>query len=91
MKMSTMTEPTQCWLQCRLDKGMFSDEMAVTFPATGIHQQSVFIEKTMITGEPGQLGKVKVNVLDCKGHLMAVLPTPDQDIVWVKLSDLCEE
>jgi len=44
--MPTMTSPADTevrWLMYRIDKGMFSDELAVTYPAEGEKQKSVFV------------------------------------------------
>lgn len=76
------------WLQCRLDKGMFSDELAVTYPAEGQEQKSVFVSNVAIEGQPGQTGKVRVTLVRRNGMLFAVLPSSNQDIVTVREEDL---
>jgi len=55
--MSTVIEPTQAevsWLRCQLDKGMFSDEVAVTYPPKGPWQKSVF--EPLSWGQPWDSG-----------------------------------
>lgn len=92
--MSTVFEPAQAeerWLTCRVDQGMFSDELAVTYPASGQHQKSVFVERTAVEGSPGGTGRVRVRVIERDGNMMAVLPSPTQDIVYVQAGDITGE
>lgn len=87
--MSTVTaNAEERWLTCRIDKGMFSDELAVTYPAEGEWQKSVFVTKSAIEGNPGQNGKVRVLLIHQGGNLFAVLPSANQDIVTVREVDL---
>ena len=92
--MSTITRPTQVveegWLECQVDKGMFSDELAVTYPPRGAWQKSVFVDRRAVKGDIGAVGKVRVVVLRQDGSLIAVLPSPEQDIVYVSPGDLSE-
>ena len=78
------------WLECQIDKGMFSDEMAVTYPASGAAQKSVFVSATAVRGMAGQRGKVKVRVIRLDGSFMAILPSSTQDIVSVSEQDVSE-
>ena len=82
---------TEHWLQCQVDKGMFSDEMAVTYPPEGAMQKSVFVEKKSVRGSAGDRGKVRVKVIMRDGKMLAVLPSPTQDIVYVQAGDISEE
>lgn len=89
--MSTVTRPTQveeAWLECQVDKGMFSDELAVTYPSHGAWQKSVFVDRRAVKGEIGKVGKVRVAILRRDGSIMAVLPSPEQDIVYVSPGDI---
>ena len=89
--MPTITQPTNVevvWLTCRIDKGMFSDERAVTYPAEGEQLKSVFVTASEVEGEPGHRGRVRVRIGRLNGHLMAVLPSADQDIVTVQEADV---
>ncbi len=89
--MSTVTRPTQveeAWLECQVDKGMFSDELAVTYPARGAWQKSVFVDRHAVKGEIGTVGKVRVTILRKDESIMAVLPSPEQDIVYVAAGDI---
>lgn len=91
--MSTITRPTQVeegWLECHVDKGMFSDELAVTYPPRGAWQKSVFVDRRAVKGDIGAVGKVRVVVLRQDGSIMAVLPSPEQDIVYVLPGDISE-
>ena len=89
--MSTTTPPTNSevrWLLCRIDKGMFDDERAVTYPAEGEKQKSVFVSNSTIQGQPGQTGKVRITLIRRNGTLFGVLPSSNQDIVTVQEADL---
>jgi hypothetical protein len=92
--MSTVTEPTQAeqrWLVCRIDQGMFSDELAVTYPAQGKWQKSVFVERNAVIGDAGSIGKVRVGVLRKNGSIIAVLPSPERDIVYADAGDISDQ
>lgn len=90
--MTTVTPPPAdaevCWLTCRIDKGMFSDELAVTYPAEGAWQKSVFVPATAVQGVKGNTGQVRVTVVRRNGNLLAVLPSATQDIVTVREGDV---
>ena len=81
------------WLLCRLDSGMFSDEVAVTYPASSSNhwQKSVFVLRTFVRSASEHEGEVKVRVLVRDGEKFAVLPTPDDDIVRVEGADLKQQ
>lgn len=92
--MSTVTDPSEIqerWLSCQLDQGMFSDEVAVTYPTHGKWQKSVFVEKKLVRGTTGSEGKVRVRVLKRNGSMIAILPSPNQDVVYVQAGDVSEE
>jgi hypothetical protein len=76
------------WLVCRIDKGMFSDELAVTYPAAGTEQKSVFVADSATQGRPGQTGKVLITLFRRNGAMFGVLPSSNQDIVTVREADL---
>lgn len=76
------------WLRCRVDKGMFSDELAVTYPAEGEYQKSVFVPKIDVDGERG-IGRVRVLVTELDGAMYATLPSPTGDMVAVASQDIC--
>ncbi|VTU00846.1 unnamed protein product [Gemmataceae bacterium] len=89
--MPTMTPPAGTevrWLACRIDKGMFDDELAVTYPAEGERQKSVFVSNSAAQGQPGQTGKVRITLIRQNGTLFGVLPSSNQDIVTVREADL---
>jgi hypothetical protein len=83
------------WLRCRLDNGMFSDEVAVTYPASAEHwQKSVFVPISCVRGLQPQgegQGEVKVNVLIKDGARFAVLPSSQRDIVKIEGADLVQQ
>lgn len=89
MPISTQTTDANLgWLACRIAKGMFSDELAVTYPAVGTVQKSVFVPASDVDGNPGSLGRVRVRLVRRNGHLMAVLPSANQDFVTVNEGDI---
>ena len=77
------------WLRCRIDSGMFSDECAVTYPATDNWRKSVFVPSSCVrtNGLVGS-GDVLVRVLIRDERTFAVLPSSQQDIVRVDENDL---
>lgn len=92
--MSTIHEPAQAeqrWLECRVDQGMFSDELAVTYPAQGKWQKSVFVERNAVKGSPGGKGRVLVRVLRRNGSMIAILPSPNRDVVYIQAEDISDE
>jgi hypothetical protein len=83
------TEPrNERWLSCHLDKGMFSDEVAVTYPASGDWRKSVFVPRAAVCGSVGSVGKVRVLIVDFGGKTLAVLPSSQQDVVEVEPADI---
>jgi hypothetical protein len=76
------------WLRCRLEKGMFSDEVAVTYPAFSPAQKSVFVPRSCVREGGEHQGEVMVTVVVKDGAQFAVLPTPRRDIVRVEDADL---
>ena len=75
------------WLRCKIDSGMFSDEKAVTYPAQGTPQKSVFVAKRDVRINDN---RVRVIVVDKGGRLIAVLPSANRDIVFVEPMDLSD-
>lgn len=86
--MATTMTTQERWLQCQLDQGMFSDEIAVTYPPEGAVKRSVFVPKSEVHGEPGKKGFVRVQVLRKPGAMIAILPSPQSDIVAVNEQDV---
>jgi hypothetical protein len=79
------------WLRCKLDSGMFSDEVAVTYPAVTDHwQKSVFVPSSCVRGDD-LAGEVKVVVLIKDGTKYAVLPSSRRDIVKIEGADLVQQ
>ena len=81
-------ESNELWLACRLDPGMFSDEVAVTYPASERWQKSVFVPSDFVRHSADDQGEVRVQVLIKNGKRYAVLPSPQRDIVAIRDSDL---
>jgi hypothetical protein len=77
------------WLQCRLNKGMFSDEVATTYPAHGDIAWSEFVPAESVRGNLGETGVLRVKVVGKTGEkYAAVIPTPYSDLVFVNEQDL---
>ena len=84
----------QQWLRCRVVKGMFSDELAITYPPRGATSvTSVFVPRDMVhsevdkEGKDGE-GKVKVMVFREDNSAWAVLPSDQQQVIPIDESDL---
>jgi hypothetical protein len=80
------------WLKCKVELGMFSDEVAVTYPpaATQRWQKSVFVPSACVRNV-AQEGQVLVNVVTKDGTQYAVLPSPRRDIVRIEGADLVQQ
>lgn len=78
------------WLRCRLNEGMFSDEMAVTYPVAAHlkHQMSAFVPRSCVRAETERQGEVMVVVVTVEGGRYAVLPNAERDVVWPADADL---
>lgn len=83
------------WLRCQVGTGMFSDEVAVTYPAqNGEWQKSVFVPRRCVrieNGKSSEIGEVQVRVVVKDGKRYAVLPSSRRDIVTVDESDLHDD
>ena len=78
------------WLNCLLDKGMFSDEIAVTYPPEGQAVRSVFVPKSAVRGIPGTKGLVRVAIMRNSGATLAMLPSSQGDVLAVAEHDLSD-
>lgn len=84
-----MSDLDEQWLRCKVDCGMFSDEVAVTYPATTPWQKSVFVPRSFVrSSQSEELDEVLVKVLSRDGRRFAVLPSSQRDIVRVEEADL---
>lgn len=90
MATDLQSSPEESWLECDLQKGMFSDEIAVTYRPSGKLLKSVFVPQEDVRGEPGSSGKVKVRIFQHSGKIFAILPNPQHDIVQVSQRDLSQ-
>jgi hypothetical protein len=90
---ATQENEMTAWLRCRLDSGMFSDEVAVTYPASANNasQKSVFVPRSSVRGEIGSQGEVLVSVVVNDGTHYAVLPNSQCDIVKAEDADLRQQ
>jgi hypothetical protein len=78
------------WLDCQLDRGMFSDAIAGTYPAEGNTISSVFVPASVVRGEPGTKGKVRVMIMKQHGKTFALLPSSEQTVVPVQERDVTD-
>jgi hypothetical protein len=78
------------WLRCLVDKGMFSNERAITYPPEGAALHSVFVPAEDVAGVPGEKGHVRVRIMNEEGAVWAILPTNYRDAVVVAEHDLSE-
>jgi hypothetical protein len=77
------------WLRCRVVKGMFSDELAITYqPRGATSATSVFVPKDLVLGEIDNEGKVKVMVFRQENIAWAVLPSAQQTVIPIDEADL---
>lgn len=88
--MPTLEAPQERWLDCQLDRGMFSDEIAVTYPPVGSTVRSVFVPRSVVAGMPGQRGRVRVKVMYRQGEVFAVLPTSQSELIRISEGDLSD-
>jgi len=87
------------WLRCTVQKGMFSDERAVTYPpASGGGEgagpgcaSSVFVPMSKVRGVPGTEGRVQVEVVRESGDdVWAVLPSAERPVICVNPGDVLQ-
>lgn len=77
------------WLRCRILKGMFSDELAVSYPPrAGTSVASVFVPRDYVEGKIDEEGKVRVKVFREGDTAWAVLPSPQRLMIAVDEADL---
>jgi hypothetical protein len=78
------------WLRCRVNKGMFSDEVAVTYPPSAMRdwQKSVFVSRSFVREVGSGYGDVMVKIAEHDGATYALLPTQDDDVVKAEEADL---
>jgi len=80
------------WLQCRLSKGMFSDEVLATYPAQGKFVWCDFVPLEKVVGNMGETGALKVKVVGKDGDKYAtVVPTSYSDLIFVAEQDLLDQ
>jgi hypothetical protein len=76
------------WLLCRISKGMFSDETAVTYSPPGSRKTSVFVPSKFVKMDTGDIGRVKVLVFTKGGQTWAILPNENREEVLVRADDI---
>ncbi|MCA9412218.1 MAG: hypothetical protein KC931_13580 [Candidatus Omnitrophica bacterium] len=78
------------WLECHVEKGMFSDELAISYPPIGESRISAFVPRDLVERREGSQGRVRVSIVRRGGDLFAILPTAYRDSVFVSESDIAE-
>lgn len=73
------------WLKCKINKGMFSDELNVTVNTSSGDVFAVFVPKLEADDRKNL---VKVHVYEREGKTIAVLPDELQSVIAVNESDL---
>jgi len=76
------------WLLCRIAKGMFSDETAITYSWPGSRETSVFVPSQFVRKDDGDTGRVKVLVFSKGPQTWAVLPNENREEVLVRAADI---
>jgi hypothetical protein len=73
------------WLKCKIDKGMFSDEVTVTVQTRSGEAVAVFVPKA---DADDRNSRVKVKAFEEQGRTLAVLPDEHQSVIHVRDTDL---
>ena len=68
----------ETWLRCRIDRGMFSDELTVIVTAANGEPMSVFIPREFVQGNAPGEGRVRVRIVREDQFAWAVLPDDNQ-------------
>lgn len=77
------------WLRCQILKGMFSDELAITYkPRGSTVPTSVFVPKELVSGDINHEGKVKVTVFRQGDTSWAILPSAQKMVIPINDADL---
>ncbi len=79
---------TQQWLNCSVAKGMFSDELAVTYKPLSGPETSVFVPQGLVESDSNNVGRVRVEVFKTGTKTWAVLPSESRDEVLVGDTDI---
>lgn len=73
------------WLKCKIDKGMFSDELTVTVHSKTGEAVAVFVPRQ---SADLQKSRVRVNAFEQTGGTVAILPDEHRSMVDVSAEDL---
>jgi hypothetical protein len=73
------------WLKCKIEKGMFSDELTVTVHTCNGESIAVFVPKQ---AADRQNNRVQVKAFEKHGKMIAVLPDENQSVIDVRTADL---
>lgn len=74
-------------LICRVQDGMFGDELAISYPRTKA-AAGYFVPRESVVERKGEEGKVKVSVIQRDSEAWVVLPTPQRTVIQVNTGDL---
>ena len=76
-----------CFLKCRVYKGMFSDEVAVAIRSTH-GQTSFFVQRDCVRGELNGEGEVRIRLYRDGATAWAIIPDENQTSVTVHDRDV---
>lgn len=75
---------SNAWLKCSIQKGMFSDELAIK-PGGDL---TCLVPSSKVHGRAGENGAVRVKVFQSGRNLCAVLPTEYPQIILIDENQL---
>lgn len=73
------------WVRCRVQKGMFSDELVVVIRTHGGEDEAFFVPKSEVSFDDSQAGSVRVSTYS--ESPWAVVPNAEQTLVAVDQSE----
>lgn len=76
------------WLPCVVQPGMFSTERLVVLLDKSGERISTFVDARFVRGEPGEAGQVLVQAFEDDDATWAMIPSEQQEILWVNEGDL---
>lgn len=79
---------SDAWLNCRVLKGMFSDERAIVVETNSGTEYSSFVPKALVRGEINGQGQLRVSAFEKAGAWWAVIPNDYREIIAVQSSAL---
>jgi len=75
------------WLKCKIQNGMFSDEVTIVFRTLSGENIAVFVPKDSAQGQASN-GRVKVRVDETSGRTIAIFPDANQSVIDIDSAEL---